>query len=81
MPVNVPGQILQPGNRCYFQEIPKIKYQDYLGWDMWFYDGDEFDAVQMLWPSVDHIYSWEDKVDDFLRNAQEILTNLPARVS
>src|ERR1035441_10160050 len=67
--------------RCYFQEIPKIKYQDYLGWDMWFYDGDEFDAVQMLWPSVDHIYSWEDKVDDFLRNAQEILTNLPARVS
>lgn len=67
--------------RCYFQEIPKDQYRPYLGWDLWFYDGDEFEAVQMLWPSVQHVYPWDEKADDFLRSAQEVLTELPSRIS
>jgi hypothetical protein len=67
--------------RCYFQQIPKGHYRDYLGWDLWFYDDDEFDAVQMLWPSVDHVYSWEGRASDSLKNAQEILTKVPLLLS
>jgi hypothetical protein len=69
------------GYRCYFQELPKRQYRKYLGWDRWFYDGDEFDAVQMLWPSVDHIYPWDEKASGTLKSSQEILTKIPVRVS
>ena len=67
--------------RCYLQEIPKEKFRAYLGWDLWFYGGTGFEAVQMLWPSIDHVYSWEDRASEFLKSAQEILTKIPARVS
>jgi hypothetical protein len=67
--------------RCYFQEILRDKYRPYLGWDVWFYGDSDFDAVQMLWPSVDHVYSWENRASEFLKNAQEILTRIPDPVS
>ncbi len=67
--------------RCYFQGLRKDQYKEYLGWDRWFYGGDDFEAVQMLWPSVDHVYPWDEKASEFLRNAQEILTKIPARIS
>jgi hypothetical protein len=69
------------GYRCYFQQFPTEQYRAYLGWDRWFYGGDNFEAVQMLWPSVDHIYPWEDGASEFLKNAQEVLTKIPLRVS
>jgi hypothetical protein len=67
--------------RCYFQEFPKQLYREYLGWDRWFYDGDDFEAVQMLWPSVDHIFPWDELASESLRNAQEIFTRIPTRIS
>jgi hypothetical protein len=67
--------------RCYFQEFPKNQYQAYLGWDIWFYGGDEFEAVQMLWPSIHHVYPWDENADEFLKKAQEILTRIPTRIS
>ncbi len=67
--------------RCYFQEFPKEQYQAHLGWDRWFYEGDNFEAVQMLWPSVDHIFPWDEQADEFLRNAQQIFTQIPPRIS
>jgi len=72
---------LLEGYRCYFQNLPKEHYRAYLGWDIWFYGGPEFEAVQMLWPSVHHIYPWDRQADEFLRKSQEILTSIPARVS
>jgi hypothetical protein len=67
--------------RCYFQCLRKDQYKEYLGWDLWFYAGEDFDAVQMLWPSIHHIYPWDEKADESLKNAQEILTAIPARPS
>jgi len=67
--------------RCYFQEFPKQQYRAYLGWNVWFYGGDEFEAVQMLWPSVDNIYPWDEGASENLKGAQEILTRIPARIS
>jgi len=67
--------------KCYFQEFPKRQFKAYLGWDLWFYGGNEFEAVQMLWPSVDHIYPWDEKAGELLKNAQEILTKIPIRVA
>jgi hypothetical protein len=67
--------------RCYFQEIPTEKYRDYLGWDIWFYGDKEFGAVQMLWPTVSNIYSWDENADEDIKDAQEILTRLPIRIA
>jgi Domain of unknown function (DUF4262) len=66
--------------RCYFQAFRKDQYQAYLGWDLWFYGGNEFDAVQMLWPSVDNVYPWDEQASEYLKSAQEILTPIPLRV-
>jgi len=69
------------GYRCYFQKLPDKHYREYLGWDIWFYGSSDFEAVQMLWPSVHHLYPWDKQADEFLKNAQEVLTKIQVRVS
>jgi len=71
---------LLDGYRCYSQKFPKKHYREYLGWDKWFYGGDEFEAVQMLWPSTEHVYPWDSQASESLKNAQEILTDIPQRI-
>lgn len=69
------------GYTCYFQEIPKERFRGYLGWDRWFYEGDNFSAVQMLWPNVHGVYPWDEMASETLRQVQPVLTKIPLRVS
>jgi hypothetical protein len=69
------------GYTCYFQAVPKDLYHRYLGWGRWFYGGDEFSTVQMIWPSVDGIFPWDTNASEFLRWTQPVLTKKPLIVS
>ena len=69
------------GFRCYFEEVPSSAYHDYLGWNLWFYDDDEFKAVQMLWPDISSTYPWQHTASDYLRWDQPILTKIPHLIS
>jgi hypothetical protein len=69
------------GYTCYFQELPKDLYREYLGWDRWFYGGDEFEAVQMLWPNIHGVYPWDKNASENLQWQQTVLTKKPLIVS
>ena len=34
---------------CVFRRMPESQYRHYLGWDLWFYEGSPFPALQMIW--------------------------------
>lgn len=65
------------GFTTYFQTLPKTHYREHLGWDLWFYQGDAFEAVQMLWPNTSGVYPWDEQANEELRWMQPILTDLP----
>lgn len=68
------------GYTCFFQEIPKTHYREHLGRCWWFYEGSDFPAVQMIWPSVQGIYPWDEDADDYLRWTEPILTQKPSLI-
>lgn len=69
------------GFRCYFEIFPKEHYRDHLGWARWFYDGDDFPAVQMLWPTKSGIYPWETQASEEFKSMQPVFSTIPLRVS
>lgn len=44
---------------CYFGEVPRSDYPDYVGWDRWYYEGDDFPLIQCVYPTVQGAFPWE----------------------
>ena len=44
---------------AYALPVSKRFYRDYLGWSRWFYGGDEFPCLQIVWPDRSGIFPWE----------------------
>lgn len=49
-------------------------YADHLGWSRWFYAGDSFPCVQIVWPDRAGVFPWEEGFDVTLFDAQPDLT-------
>jgi hypothetical protein len=67
------------GYDCFFQQIDPDSYGEWFVANRWFYGGNDFEAVQMLWPSVGGVYPWQSAADSYLRWDQPVLTVLPQR--
>jgi len=52
----------------------KGRYSEYLGWNRWFYGGDGFDCLQLVWPDASGRFPWQPDVEEKFRNAQPDLT-------
>jgi|SRR5215468_157920 len=50
---------LLEGYNCVFREAPKGCYPDYFGYAMAFYKGDDFPALQLVWPDKENKWPWE----------------------
>ena len=46
-------------HECAFLAFPIRAYRDYLGYARWFYSGDEFPALQCVWPDGQGVFPWE----------------------
>lgn len=66
------GQSLQIGRRtdqvlanlpAYVFPIAKRYYREYLGWSRWFYGGDDFPCLQIVWPDRGGLFPWEHGFD------------------
>lgn len=44
---------------CYFGEVHQKHFKNYVGWNRWFYEGDNFRLLQCVYPTVHGIYPWE----------------------
>lgn len=62
---NVPAMLLPVSQR---------HYADHLGWSRWFYGGDRFECLQLVYPDRDGHFPWSSKASEEGRKAQPDLT-------
>ena len=61
-------------DEAYVFPVAKRHYAAYLGWSRWFYRGDDFDCLQIVWPDEAGVFPWEDGFDARYADAQVDLT-------
>ena len=59
-----------------FFAVPKGFYRNFLGVAVWAYEGDAFEAVQLVWPDKQGRWPWEDGVRGVFRDRQPVLGKL-----
>ncbi len=68
------GNVLD-GYNVAFRTVERRHYRDYLGHARWFYRGDDFPALQCVWPNSSHRYPWHpDAVPEFVQK-QPVLSD------
>lgn len=60
---------------AYAFEVSSRFYPDYLGWSRWFYGGDDFRCLQIVWPDRNGLFAWEDGADPAMNQNQPDLTS------
>jgi hypothetical protein len=76
------GEVFEPGNYysdflgdfdvC-FVKVSKKYFKEYFGWGLWLHKGDDFEMLQMVWPTTDGVWPWGENKSDFYKWAQPIL--------
>lgn len=61
-------------NVC-FIKVHKKYYKEYFGWGLWLHGGDDFEVLQMVWPTTEGVWPWAGEKSDFYKWAQPILTD------
>jgi hypothetical protein len=59
---------------AYAFAMAKRHYADHLGWSRWFYGGDDFPCLQIVWPDRAGIFPWETGFDRAFADLQPDLT-------
>lgn len=54
--------------------ISKDHFNEYLGWNQWFYRGDHFEAQQLIWPDKSGNFPWSDGASSSFIGTQSNLT-------
>jgi len=60
---------------AYVFPLAKRFYYNYLGWSRWFYGGDDFPCLQIVWPDRSGTFPWESGFDQSFSSSQPDLTN------
>ena len=45
----------------------------HFGWDLWYYDGQEFPTAQLVWPTTSGIWPWDPSASEDFRACQPLL--------
>jgi hypothetical protein len=60
-----------------FRAVPLRQYPPYLGFARWFYDGDTFPALQLVYPDRFGRWPWNPEVSAGFLQAQPVLADAP----
>lgn len=61
-------------NDVFLLPVDKQHYPEHLGWSRWFYGGDEFPCVQLVWPDRNSFFPWQSSCDASVIRDQQDLT-------
>ena len=56
-----------------FVKVSKKFYDEYFGWGLWLHDGNDFEVLQIVWPTTNGTWPWDEDKSDFYKWAQPIL--------
>jgi len=59
---------------AYLFPVAKRHYAEHLGWSRWFYRGDEFPCLHLIWPDRSGLFPWEAGFADGEKSVQPDLT-------
>jgi hypothetical protein len=59
--------------KCLMLDVPKESYKKYVGYGLWYYEGDKFPLLQCIYPTVKGIYPWEKEWPEDIIDLQPIL--------
>lgn len=73
-PVGVPAPGIIGGAEAALIPVAPPRYRDYLGWSRWFYRGDDFACLQLVWPDRDGHFPWQREFDPSFADLQPDLS-------
>ena len=68
---------LLQGYECYFTDVAKNYYDNYLGRAQVYYQNDHFPVLQCIYPTVKGIYPWDKNWPDEIKTLQPLLGESP----
>jgi hypothetical protein len=72
--VDESGDVLE-GYNVIFRTVELKHYPEYFGYANWFYQGDQFPALQCIWPDSLHRFPWHHSFNQSLAARQPILSD------
>jgi len=57
--IGEPIKSIFENSRAALLPVSKGQFKNYLGWSRWFYCGDEFQCVQLVWTDRNDCFPWE----------------------
>lgn len=57
-----------------FVNVPKWRYKEYFGWGLWLHQGEDFEMLQMVWPTTDGLWPWNKHKNEYYQWVQPILS-------
>jgi len=64
------------GYNVRFCPAPESAFPEYLGWNRWFYGGDTFEVLQLIFPDMEGRFPWENGVSQDFKAMQPVLAPL-----
>lgn len=63
---------------CIIGAVDPAHFQEYMGWALWLYEGSNFRALQIIFPTTAGVLPWDPEASESFRNAQPLLADRPA---
>jgi hypothetical protein len=57
-----------------FIKVAKKHFKEHFGWGLWLHNGDDFDVLQMVWPTTEGVWPWDEEKSEYYTWAQPILS-------
>ncbi|RYF21092.1 MAG: DUF4262 domain-containing protein [Oxalobacteraceae bacterium] len=74
LPVGQPLDNVFGNGLAFVFPVAKRFYRDHLGWSRWFYGGDDFQCLQIVWPDRDQLFPWQPGFDEAFAGLQPDLS-------
>lgn len=62
------------GYQVTFKKVEKKHYKEHFGWGGWLYKSDDFDVYQLVYPSTDGTWPWDESASDDFKWFQPLLS-------
>ena len=71
--VNKPYDDFLVNYDCLFRRVRKKHYREHFGYGRWFYQGNNFPALQCFWPDANGVYPWQEGCAQYVIDCQPLL--------
>ena len=55
-------------------DVDPTHYETYFGWNFWFYDGPDFRVIQLVYPTKENVWPWDEGAPETFVRWQPVLS-------